>query len=76
MLKCRDLVNQADLLLDDAEMSSRQRFSLRAHLLICHHCRRYVHQLRELRAHLLSREAPRADDVQVKSILECIDRQT
>jgi len=52
MLKCRDLVNQADLLIDGAEPRPGQRLALRTHLLICRHCRRYLRQLDALTDHL------------------------
>ena len=49
MLKCRELVHEADRLLDD-DLNWRGRLAVRFHLLICHHCRRYVRQLRLLLA--------------------------
>lgn len=49
MLKCRELVNEADHLLDD-DLNWRGRLAVRFHLLICHHCRQYVRQLRLLLA--------------------------
>ena len=48
MLKCKHVVEKADALVDGAPLSKRERFALRLHLLICHHCRRYVRQLRAL----------------------------
>jgi len=47
VLSCREVVNDADQLLD-GELHWRQRLSIRFHLLICHNCRRYVRQLRML----------------------------
>ncbi len=47
MLKCREVVNRADQLLD-GDLSRGQRFAVKMHLLMCHHCRRYVRQLRFL----------------------------
>ena len=45
MLKCKEVVDRADALVDGTPLSWRERFALRMHLLMCHHCRRYVRQL-------------------------------
>ena len=47
MLKCRDIVQHADALLDQ-ELGFRRRLAVRIHLFMCVHCRRYVRQLRNL----------------------------
>lgn len=47
MLSCREVVDSADQLLDGA-LNRRQRLAMKMHLLMCHHCRRYVRQLRAL----------------------------
>lgn len=47
MLKCREVVDRADRLLD-GDLNLRQRVAIKFHLLICHHCRRYISQLRDL----------------------------
>ena len=47
MLSCREVVDSTDLLLDGV-MNRRQRLAMKMHLLMCHHCRRYVRQLRAL----------------------------
>lgn len=47
MLKCPDVVNTADQLLD-GDMNRRQLLAIKMHLLMCSHCRRYVRQLRAL----------------------------
>lgn len=47
MLSCRDVANEADLLLA-GELSWRRRMAFRVHLVICNHCRRYVRQLKYL----------------------------
>jgi len=47
VLSGRDVVRDADLLLAD-ELAWQRRLSLKMHLLICRHCRRYVKQLRAL----------------------------
>lgn len=47
MLKCREIVDNADQLLD-GDNSRRQRLAIKIHLLMCRHCRRYVRQLQAL----------------------------
>jgi len=47
VLKCREVVDSADQLLDGT-MTWQQRLKVKVHLLMCHHCRRYVRQLRSL----------------------------
>ncbi len=47
MLSCREVVRDSDLLLA-GELPWQRRLSLKMHLLMCHHCRRYVRQLRVL----------------------------
>ena len=63
MLKCKDVVAKADALVDGTSLTMRERIALRMHLLMCHHCRRYVHQLRVL-VNTLPRETDRLDDAQ------------
>ncbi|MGD9661225.1 MAG: zf-HC2 domain-containing protein [Porticoccaceae bacterium] len=68
MLKCREVVDNADQLLD-GNISRRQRLALKMHLLICRHCRRYVRQLRAL-----LRAIPfmygKASDTEVSRVME------
>lgn len=47
MLRCREIVQDADLLLA-AELPWQRRIAVKLHLLMCRHCRRYVRQLRAL----------------------------
>jgi hypothetical protein len=47
MLSCREVVKNADTLLA-RELPWRQRLAMSIHLLICHHCRNYVRQLKSL----------------------------
>lgn len=47
MLKCHEVVADADRLLAD-ELAGRKRFAINMHLLICRDCRRYIRQLRAL----------------------------
>ena len=74
MLKCRDLVNQADLLIDGAELRPGRRLALRAHLLICRHCRRYLRQLRALVGSLRAPTTP-LPDASADALAERIERE-
>lgn len=72
MLKCKEVVGQADQLLA-GELKPRQRAALRLHLMMCHHCRRYVRQLR-----LLLRAIPRmhqpASEQEVTAVMKRIEQ--
>jgi len=67
VLSCRKVVQDADRLLA-GELPWYRRLSVKLHLLMCHHCRRYVKQLR-----LLIRAVPRmhakANDEEVSRIM-------
>lgn len=47
MLKCTQAVEDANTM-HTSELGWWRRFSLFMHLLMCHHCRRYVRQLKML----------------------------
>ncbi|MBL7250563.1 zf-HC2 domain-containing protein [Alloalcanivorax sp. C16-2] len=72
MLKCRDLVNQADLLIDGAELRTGRRMALRTHLLICRHCRRYLRQLDAL-THHLHQPPPPLNERDTRAVLERLE---
>lgn len=64
MLSCKQVVDDADHLLA-GEVTFRRRLSIRLHLLICVHCRRYLRQLKLLLAalpHLRGRTRPEQVD--------------
>lgn len=44
MLKCKEVANQASDYIDK-QLSWKDNFSMRAHLLMCVHCRRFVNHL-------------------------------
>ena len=44
MLSCKDFVLQSAKILDNEELSFSQRLSNKFHIIICHHCRRYLKQ--------------------------------
>ncbi|MGF1613718.1 MAG: anti-sigma factor family protein [Gammaproteobacteria bacterium] len=45
MLNCRQVTDRASDYLDQA-LPFGERLQMRLHLLLCHHCRRYLRQLR------------------------------
>ncbi len=56
MLSCKELVaHSSDFL--DGQLILRQRFSVRTHLVLCRHCRRFIRQLRLTRV-VVRRLAP------------------
>lgn len=69
MLKCKDVVEKADALVDGSPLTWRERLAMRLHLLICHHCRRYVRQLRAL-LNNLPRNPDSLDDARTRDVLE------
>lgn len=73
MLKCKELVDKADALVDGTPLSWRERFALRMHLLMCHHCRRYLHQLRAMVTSLRSHKPAATSDEQMESVLAKLD---
>jgi anti-sigma factor RsiW len=74
MLKCDQVVARADALVDGESLSFRERWALRLHLLVCHHCRRYLRQLRML-VTSLRRNEETVDPATVEQVLHRIDRE-
>ncbi|MGB2246335.1 MAG: zf-HC2 domain-containing protein [Alcanivorax sediminis] len=75
MLKCKDVTEKADALVDGTPLSWRERTALRVHLLMCHHCRRYVRQLRALVSSLRIAEPSPVSDDHVDKVLNDLDRK-
>ncbi len=73
MLKCRDLVHDADALLDGG-LPLRRRVALRLHLFMCVHCRRYLRQLRLLVAVLRRRGDEPASQQEVDRVVAVVHR--
>ena len=69
MLKCRDVAARASDYLD-RNLSSRERWQVRTHLLICHHCRKFVGQLRTVTA-LLQGRPQRDAEVDEATLQRC-----
>jgi len=72
MLKCQHLVEKADALVDGTPISLRERLALRLHLMMCHHCRRYVRQLRALLG-FLPRDKQPLEEAAIEDILKKLD---
>jgi hypothetical protein len=72
MLKCNEVVERADELVDGTPLSFRQRWALRLHLMMCHHCRRYVRQLRLL-VQSLHRKPEPASQEEVNQVMRQLD---
>ena len=67
MLNCKTLTQQhaSDYL--DQQLTLRQRFGVRLHLMVCRNCRRFVNQLQVVRSVLQRRQVP-LEETQVQSI--------
>lgn len=72
MLKCEHVTEKADALVDGSELSRRERFALRLHLMMCRHCRRYVRQMRALLG-LLPRQEEPLEEARTEAILKKLD---
>jgi len=72
MLSCKDFVKRQNERIDGADASFMERMSLKMHAFICHHCRRYLAQLRLVDS--LSHQIPdtQADDQVIQAHLDCI----
>ncbi|MEX2479320.1 MAG: zf-HC2 domain-containing protein [Gammaproteobacteria bacterium] len=73
MLTCRDLIAQADALLA-GDLSLRKRLSIRMHLALCHHCRKYVAQYRRM-VGLLPHVCDHANEDEVAAVLERVRQE-
>ncbi|MBB3047285.1 anti-sigma factor ChrR (cupin superfamily) [Litorivivens lipolytica] len=71
MLKCREVVHQADALLA-GELSRRERFVLQMHLIICRHCRRYIRQFEWL-LRAIPRMHGSASEAEISSVLKAVE---
>lgn len=71
MLKCRDLITQADQYLAD-DLTPGQRLGMKMHLLMCRHCRRFVRQF-QLLLNFLPRLRRQADEQTVEKIMQGIE---
>lgn len=74
MLKCKDVVERADALVDNTPLGWRERFALRMHLLMCHHCRRYVRQLQALVSSLRRPPSETTSQDKIEAVLDKLDK--
>lgn len=75
MLKCSEVVEKADALVDDETLGFGERLSLRMHLIMCRHCRRYVRQFKQLVQHLQRPMEPAPQEA-VRRIMAALERET
>ncbi|MBV1913987.1 MAG: zf-HC2 domain-containing protein [Pseudomonadales bacterium] len=71
MLKCREVVDEADQFLSD-DLPRHRQWRFRFHLLICKHCSRYVHQFQALKD-ATSFMHRKASDEEISRIMDSID---
>lgn len=75
MLRCSEVAERATIYLE-GDMPRMARWAMRLHLLMCRHCRRFVHQLRSsaelFQAHAGARRqaAGGVDEQQVREIVD------
>lgn len=73
MLSCKELVRDADALLDGG-LPLRHRLALRLHLFVCVHCRRYLRQLRLMVGALRRRGDEPASAQEVDQVVAAVRR--
>jgi anti-sigma factor ChrR (cupin superfamily) len=61
MLSCREVAANADAIIQ-GEGPWHRRLSVRVHLLMCEHCRRFIAQYRRVTRLVTQVEAPASDD--------------
>lgn len=67
MLKCRELEANSSQLLD-GDLPWRVRLSMRLHLLICGHCRRFLEHLRLVRDTMRGRGRDQLSDDELEQV--------
>lgn len=73
MLKCRDVLALGSAYIDGAT-TGREKFALRAHLLICGHCRKFIRSLR-LTTHTMGQLLVPVDEWRVREIIAVLPPQ-
>ncbi len=71
MLKCRDLVHDADGLIDGG-LPLHRRVLLRLHLFVCDDCRRYLRQLRLMVGALRRSDCEHASEQEVDNVVRAV----
>ncbi|MDF1643356.1 MAG: hypothetical protein P1U80_04140 [Pseudomonadales bacterium] len=73
MLKCREVVNEADQFLS-YDLSRSRQWRFKFHLLMCKHCARYIRQFQALK-NATPFMHPKASDKEVTRVMDSIDDQ-
>lgn len=73
MLKCREVEANSSRLLD-GDLPLGTRLSMRLHMLICVHCRRFVRHLRQVRDMVRYRGRPSEPDETVAEVNRCLEQ--
>lgn len=71
MLKCREVPQEIEGM-HDGQLGWRRQIALRLHLLICHHCRRYVRQLGVMLRAL--HQQPCTEKLEDRHVQQIVDR--
>jgi predicted anti-sigma-YlaC factor YlaD len=75
MLTCRELVQSRASDYLDSQLNWRARAGVRFHLLICHHCRRFMQQLALVRGLLAGWPEPVPGETELSSLAERLYRE-
>jgi predicted anti-sigma-YlaC factor YlaD len=75
MLTCRELVQSLASDYLDSQLNWRVRAGVRFHLLICHHCRRFMRQLALVRSLLAGRPEQEPGETEVRRLAERLYRE-
>jgi anti-sigma factor ChrR (cupin superfamily) len=70
MLTCKELVQQQASDYIDKQLSWRQRFGVKIHLVLCEHCRRFIKQFKQVKNLLRTQPAPSMEEAQVKLLAD------
>ena len=74
MLKCRDIADHSSDYLD-SNLSLNRRLSIRFHLVMCGHCRRYLRYLHAVTEALSKIDQHVAHETQIEKIMARIDAE-
>lgn len=72
MLKCREIVAHSSAYLEH-EMPLGRRLQYRMHLLVCHHCRRFIRQFRAAIKMTRQLSGPAVSSAQIEAVSSRID---
>lgn len=72
MLSCKQVASQAGDITRHRLPTWRQRLGVWLHLLVCHHCRRYLRQVRLMQAFLQRRQRQQQDEEAAAAVLAAV----